>query len=103
MESPENDSAVFRPSHKPWKSMKPIPTFPPPRPLRRGLLLFFLKTRPVKRYAFWGQGQWAVAVFSAPAFYRSAAMLLCQLDSAPHSQANLSLWHFDEHNRPSNG
>jgi transposase len=26
MESPENDSAVFRPSHKPWKSIKPIPT-----------------------------------------------------------------------------
>jgi len=24
----------FRPSHKPWKSIKPIPTFPPPR-LRR--------------------------------------------------------------------
>jgi hypothetical protein len=31
MESPENDSAVFRPFHKPWKSMKLIPTFPPPR------------------------------------------------------------------------
>src|SRR5664279_828825 len=31
MESPENESAVFRPSHKPWKSIKPIPTFPPPR------------------------------------------------------------------------
>jgi hypothetical protein len=30
MESPENDNAVFRPSHKPWKSIKPIPTFPPP-------------------------------------------------------------------------
>src|SRR5664280_1529896 len=28
MESPENDNAVFRPSHKPWKSIKPIPTFP---------------------------------------------------------------------------
>src|SRR5579863_1861092 len=26
MESPENDGTVFRPSHKPWKSMKPIPT-----------------------------------------------------------------------------
>jgi hypothetical protein len=34
MESPENDGAVFRPSHKPWKSIKPIPTFPPPQ-LRR--------------------------------------------------------------------
>src|ERR1039458_6762886 len=34
MESPENDSAVFRPSHKPWKSIKPIPTFPAP-PRRR--------------------------------------------------------------------
>jgi hypothetical protein len=31
MESPENDKTVFRPSHKPWKSIKPIPTFPPPR------------------------------------------------------------------------
>jgi hypothetical protein len=31
MESPQNDGAVFRPSHKPWKSIKPIPTFPPPR------------------------------------------------------------------------
>src|ERR1039458_5073020 len=31
MESPENDSAVFRSFHKPWKSIKPIPTFPPPR------------------------------------------------------------------------
>jgi hypothetical protein len=31
MESSENDNAVFRPSHKPWKSIKPIPTFPPPR------------------------------------------------------------------------
>ena len=30
----ENESAVFHPSHKPWKSIKPIPTFPPPR-LRR--------------------------------------------------------------------
>jgi hypothetical protein len=29
MESPENDETVFRPSHKPWKSIKPIPTFPP--------------------------------------------------------------------------
>src|ERR1035437_4066016 len=28
MESPEIDNAVFRPSHKPWKSIKPIPTFP---------------------------------------------------------------------------
>jgi hypothetical protein len=34
MESPENDNAVFQPSHKPWKSIKPIPTFPPPRQLR---------------------------------------------------------------------
>jgi hypothetical protein len=34
MESPENNDAVFRPSHKPWKSIKPIPTFPPPRQLR---------------------------------------------------------------------
>jgi hypothetical protein len=34
MESPENDDTVFRPSHKPWKSIKPIPTFPPP-PLPR--------------------------------------------------------------------
>jgi hypothetical protein len=25
MESPENDTAVFRPSHRPWKSIKPIP------------------------------------------------------------------------------
>jgi hypothetical protein len=33
MESPENDSTVFRPSHKPWKSIEPIPTFPPPRRL----------------------------------------------------------------------
>src|ERR1017187_7228497 len=31
MEREENDSAVFRPFHKPWKSIKPIPTFPPPR------------------------------------------------------------------------
>jgi uncharacterized protein len=31
MESEENDSAVSLPSHKPWKSIKPIPTFPPPR------------------------------------------------------------------------
>src|ERR1035437_5483279 len=31
MESPENNNAVFRPFHKPWKSIKPIPTFPPPR------------------------------------------------------------------------
>ena len=30
MESPENDKTVFRPSHKPWESIKPIPTFPPP-------------------------------------------------------------------------
>jgi len=36
MESPENDGAVFRPFHKPWKSIKPIPTFPPPR-LRRDI------------------------------------------------------------------
>src|ERR1035437_3888266 len=28
MESPENDNAVFRPSHKPWNSITPIPTFP---------------------------------------------------------------------------
>ena len=34
MESPENGGAVFRPSHKPWKSIKPISTFPPPRQLR---------------------------------------------------------------------
>jgi hypothetical protein len=34
MESPENDNAVFQPFHKPWKSIKPIPTFPPPRQLR---------------------------------------------------------------------
>jgi hypothetical protein len=34
MESPENDNAVFRPSHKPWKSIKPISTFPPPQLLR---------------------------------------------------------------------
>src|ERR1700721_420234 len=34
MESPENDRTVFRPSHKPWKSTKPISTFPPPRLLR---------------------------------------------------------------------
>jgi hypothetical protein len=34
MESEENDSAVSLPSHKPWKSIKPIPTFPPPRPPR---------------------------------------------------------------------
>ena len=31
MESEENDGAVSLPSHKPWKSIKPIPTFPPPR------------------------------------------------------------------------
>jgi len=31
MESPENDGTVFRPFHKLWKSIKPIPTFPPPR------------------------------------------------------------------------
>jgi hypothetical protein len=31
MESEENDRAVSLPSHKPWKSIKPIPTFPPPR------------------------------------------------------------------------
>src|ERR1017187_3017274 len=31
MERAENDSAVFRPFHKPWKSIKPIPTFQPPR------------------------------------------------------------------------
>jgi hypothetical protein len=29
MESPENNRAVFRFFHKPWKSIKPIPTFPP--------------------------------------------------------------------------
>ena len=34
MESPENDETVFRPFHRPWKSIKPIPTFPPPRPPR---------------------------------------------------------------------
>jgi hypothetical protein len=34
MESPENYEAVFQPSRKPWKSIKPIPTFPPPRQLR---------------------------------------------------------------------
>src|ERR1017187_5988641 len=31
MEREENDSAVSRPFHNPWKSIKPIPTFPPPR------------------------------------------------------------------------
>ncbi|MGO9775156.1 MAG: hypothetical protein ACLPM3_01045, partial [Terracidiphilus sp.] len=25
MENPENDGAVFRPSHNPWKSKMPIP------------------------------------------------------------------------------
>src|ERR1035441_8517719 len=30
MERAENDKTVFRPSHKPWKSKEPIPTFPPP-------------------------------------------------------------------------
>ena len=47
MESPENESAVFRPSHQPWKSIKPIPTFPPPGQ-RRGIYEKIPKRSPPK-------------------------------------------------------
>src|SRR6266516_1845598 len=30
MESSENNTAVFQPFHKPWKSIEPIPRFPQP-------------------------------------------------------------------------
>src|ERR1019366_2091762 len=46
MESPENNSAVFRPSHKPWKSIKPIPTFPPPRRPRAKYEIIPKRSRP---------------------------------------------------------
>ena len=39
MESVENDETVSHPSHRPWKSIKPISTFPPPRRLRRDELI----------------------------------------------------------------
>jgi hypothetical protein len=41
------DRAEERSSHKPWKSIKPIPTFPPPRRRRD-----HPQNQPVKGYAF---------------------------------------------------
>lgn len=37
MEREENDNAVFLPSHRAWKSIRPISTFPP----RHGCWLIF--------------------------------------------------------------
>jgi hypothetical protein len=62
LESPENDDAVFRPSHKPWESIKPIPTCPPPR-LQRD----HPQNQPVKGYTFWGQVQQSKAQAVNPA------------------------------------
>ena len=42
--------AVFHPSHQPWKSIKPISTFPPSRRLRQDELIS--KTKRPKGYAF---------------------------------------------------
>jgi hypothetical protein len=39
VESVENHKTVSHPSHQPWKSIKPISTFPPSRPLRRDELI----------------------------------------------------------------
>src|SRR5580692_10638238 len=39
MESVENDKAVSHPSHRPWKSINPISTFPPSRRLLRDELI----------------------------------------------------------------
>src|SRR5215469_11659403 len=45
----------FYPSHRPWKSIQPISTFPPSRRLRRDDVIS--KTNRPKGYAFCGQVQ----------------------------------------------